>query len=324
MSHLINPLNIVLAVLALATVALTIKYAGAALAKASAFIGEHRRACFAILPIFGCNGTAFTGQLFFFRDHAKSWPEIGVILFAATMESIALYLASEAAEREKKNVASFNVRMSSYAFGLFVGIINYSHYAGADFRPTVFALIFGSMSALSPWLWAMYGRGQAYEMQLESGLIEARGVKFARIRWIMWPKETFGAMRLAAWTGERNPDQAIRDWEAKRDSEAGAAERAAAALAAAAAAQEASNPDVVASTVRLALESATSKADRVRVALQYAPEGEASSYVVWLAERGITDVNAGYIRQIRASEKKAQATVKRLAIHAVPTGGVAP
>jgi hypothetical protein len=324
MSHLITPGNIFLAVIALAVLIAAIRYSGKAFARLSEFIGAHRRATFAILPIFGCNGTAFTGQLFFFRDHAKSWPVIGVVLFAATMESIALYLASEAAERERKNVASFNVRMASYAFGLFVGVINYSHYANPDFRPTVFALIFGSMSALSPWLWAMYGRGQAYESQLESGLIEARGVKFAKIRWIMWPKETFGAMRLAAWTGERNPDNAIRDWEtreaAKRTESEAAAAAAREAARIAAAEAEAAVPAALASTVRLELEAATSKADKVRVALRHAPEGEASTYVAWLTEHGVTDVNAGYVRQIRANDREREATNQRSTLRAIGAG----
>lgn len=319
MHNLITPGNIFLAVLALAAIGAVIRYSGKVFARASEFVSAHRRAVFAVLPIFGCNGTAFTGQLFFFRDHAKSWPEVGVILFAATMESIALYLASEAAEREKKNIASFNVRMASYAFGLFVGVINYSHYAGSDFRPTVFALIFGSMSALSPWLWAMYGRGQAYEMQLESGLIEARGVKFAKIRWVMWPKETFGAMRLAAWTGERNPDKAIADWEAREAANDAAtnAEREARERDEAARREREVDP----SAERSALAAATSKADRVRVALRFAPVGEASTYVAWLTERGITDINAGYVRQVRSDEAKREASTARQKIHAVPDGG---
>jgi hypothetical protein len=281
---------------------------------------EYVRPVIAAVPIIGVNATAFIGQFSFMREHITS----GIILLSATLESIAVYLAFEAHEAMRKGDSSGALRMGSYLFGAFIGILNYSHYAGPGFRPTFLAVATGLMSTSSAPLWGIYSRRIGRERLIELGLIEARSVKFARARWILWFRETFGAFRLAVWTGTQNPDEAIRAWEAKRDAKANAAALAAAAEREREAEREASNPDVVASTVRLALESATSKADRVRVALQYAPEGEASSYVVWLAERGITDVNAGYIRQIRASEKKAQATAKRLAIHAVPTGGVAP
>lgn len=295
MSHYINPGTIALAVFTIAALIACVKYGGPLVTKTVNAINNHRRAVFAILPIFGCNGTAFTGQLFFFHDHAKSWPFVGVILFAATMESIALYLASEAAEREKKNIASFNVRMASYAFGLFVGIINYSHYAGADFRPTVFAVIFGAMSALSPWLWAMYGRGQAYEMQLENGLIEARGVKFAKIRWIMWPYETFHAMRLAAWTGERNPEKAIADYEkfaANKRAEAEAAER----------------KRIEDEESALTLENASSQADAIRIAIaelgEDAPPVQIVEYLA-KAEPRSWAVSAARVRQVKSAQSRA-------------------
>lgn len=307
MSHWINPGTIALAVFTIAVLIAGIKYGGPLITKALSAIGNHKRAVFAILPIMGCNGTAFTGQLFFFHDHAKSWPEIGIILFAATMESIALYLASEAAEREKKNIASFNVRMASYAFGLFVGIINYSHYAGAHFSPTVFAVIFGSMSALSPWLWAMYGRGQAYEMQLANGLIEARGVKFAKIRWVMWPKETFGAMRLAAWTGERNPDKAIKDYEEFADKKRADAE--------AIAKREQDERDA------MTLETATSQADAIRIALDELGDDSTPVQIVEYlanAQPRAWNVSAARVRQVKSARARAANAQAPIPLRAMP------
>jgi hypothetical protein len=283
---------------------------------------EYVRPVIAAVPIIGVNATAFIGQFSFMREHITSWPLAGIILLSATLESIAVYLAFEAHEAMRKGDSSGALRIGSYLFGAFIGILNYSHYAGPGFRPTFLAVATGLMSTSSAPLWGIYSRRIGRERLIELGLIEARSVKFARARWILWFRETFGAFRLAVWTGTQNPDEAIRAWEAKRDAKANAAALAAAAEREREAEREASNPDVVASTVRLALAAATSKADRVRVALRYAPEGEASTYVAWLIDRGITDVNAGYVRQIRAAESKREATDRRSNVHALSGGGV--
>jgi hypothetical protein len=285
------------------------------------WVNTHRRACFAVLPIMGCNGTAFTGQLFFLRAHQHTWPEISIIGLAATMESIALFLASEASEREKKGDSSFNVRMSSYAFGLFVGIINYSHYANPGFRPTVFAVIFGSMSALSPWLWALYGRGQAREILIERGLIEPRGVKFAKIRWMLWPRETFGAMRLAAWSGERNPDDAIRTYEQAQAVKHEAAEaiehqrrlelesreqteqreREQTEREQIDAVNAARKQETI---IHNSLESAASQAERIRIAVKYADATTPNAIIAWLAERGYNGITSANVRTVRNRERE--------------------
>jgi Protein of unknown function (DUF2637) len=68
---------------------------------------------------------------------------------------------------------------------------------------------------------------------------------------------------------------------------------------------------------RRELAACASNADRVRVALRYAPEGSAKSYVAWLNERGIEGVSDVYVRQIRASAKSREASEKREGIHAV-------
>lgn len=337
MQNYINPATIALAVFGIAAIVAVFKFGGPLLTKAFGFVNNHRRAFFAAIPIVGCNVTAFTGQLFFLRAHQHTWPEISIVGLAATMESIALFLASEASEREKKGDASFNVRMASYGFGLFVGLINYSHYANPGFSPTVFAIIFGSMSALSPWLWALYGRGQAREILMERGLIEPRGVKFAKIRWILWPKETFGAMRLAAWSGERNPDTAIRDYEhaqlVKREAveaierqkklelesreqiaqrEREQTERAR--IDAENAKQERE------AEIRNALESAPSQAEQIRVALQHAGSSIPRDIIAWLGERGYNGITPANIRTVKNREREHEANAPnadRTDLHAV-------
>jgi hypothetical protein len=285
---------------------------------------EYVRPVIAAVPIIGVNATAFIGQFSFMREHITSWPLAGIILLSATLESIAVYLAFEAHEAMRKGDSSGALRMGSYLFGAFIGILNYSHYAGPGFRPTFLAVATGLMSTSSAPLWGIYSRRIGRERLIELGLIEARSVKFARARWILWFRETFGAFRLAVWTGTQNPDEAIRAWEAREDAKRANANADAEREAAAEAERErlalAANPD----TDRLSLAAMASKADRVRYALRSAPVGEASTYVAWLTDRGVTDVNAAYVRQIRSSESKRLATTARGKMRAISGGGVAP
>jgi hypothetical protein len=285
---------------------------------------ERIRPVIAAVPIVGVNATAFIGQFAFMREHITSWPLAGIVLLSATIESIAIYLAFEAHEAMRKGDSSGALRLGSYLFGALVGILNYSHYAGPAFRPTFLAVATGLMSVSSAPLWGIYSRRIGRERLMELGLIEPRTVKFSRARWILWFRETFGAFRLAVWTGTQNPDEAIRAWEAREDAKRANANADADREAAEQAERDrlalAANPD----TDRLALAAMASKADRVRYALRCAPVGEASTYVAWLTDRGVADVNAAYVRQIRSSESKRQVTTARGAIRAISGGGATP
>ena len=283
---------------------------------------ERIRPVVAAVPIIGVNATAFIGQFSFMREHITSWPLAGIILLSATIESIAIYLAFEAHEAMRKGDSSGALRMGSYLFGAFVGVLNYSHYAGPGFRPTFLAVATGLMSVSSAPLWGIYSRRIGRERLIELGLIEPRSVKFSRARWILWFRETFGAFRLAVWTGTQNPDEAIQAWEAREAAKRADADANAKREAERESEREASDPVAKASSERLALAAATSKADRVRVALRLAPVGEASTYVAWLTERGIEDVNAAYVRQIRSAESKRQASTARGKMRAITGGGV--
>jgi hypothetical protein len=281
---------------------------------------ERIRPVVAAVPIIGVNATAFIGQFSFMREHITSWPLAGIILLSATIESIAIYLAFEAHEAMRKGDSSGALRMGSYLFGAFVGVLNYSHYAGPGFRPTFLAVATGLMSVSSAPLWGIYSRRIGRERLIELGLIEPRSVKFSRARWILWFRETFGAFRLAVWTGTQNPDEAIQAWEAREAAKRADADADAKREAERESEREASDPVAKASSERLALAAATSKADRVRVALRLAPVGDAPSYVAWLTDRGINDVNAGYVRQIRASDREREATTQRSTLRAIGTG----
>jgi hypothetical protein len=267
------------------------------------------------------NGVSISGQVIFWRSHLP-WPLVLCIGFAIALESVAIYLAYHASLAELAQDSAFKLRIMSYLFGAIIGAMNASHFLNHG-HLTAASIGMGLLSASSPWLWAIHSRREARDELKARGLIDDRAVRLG-LRWFFYPGQTFGVFRQAVWNGESNPAAAIRAWEAREDAKRANANADAEREAAAAAERErlalAANPD----TDRLSLAAMASKADRVRYALRCAPVGEASTYVAWLTDRGVTDVNAAYVRQIRSSESKRLATTARGKMRAISGGGVAP
>lgn len=264
---------------------------------------EKRRFYFAIIPIIAANTVAFTGQFEFIHSHLH-WILPGQILFAGALESIAIYLAFAAHDALMSEDSAFRLRMGSYAFALVIGILNYSHYAAPHLRPTFAAIGTGLMSAISPALWGIYSRRLSRNALKEKGLVESIAVRLGFTRWLYWPRESFGVFRMAVWTGERNPAEAITEWEKRRDIAAMEKELAETA-------QEAHTP-------RMTLETAASKADAVRVALAELGETLTASAVSgWLRDRGWS-VTPAYVRNIRSAQSRITSAQSRPAISAAP------
>ena len=267
---------------------------------------EKRRFYFAAPPIIACNMVAFFGQFEFIRTHLD-WFLPGQILFAAALESIAIYLAFAAHDALMSEDSAFRLRMGSYGFALIIGALNYSHYAGPSLRPTFPAIGTGLMSAISPMLWGIYSRRLSRNALKEKGLVESIAVRLGFTRWLYWPKESFQVFRMAVWSGERNPAKAISAWEEKEEI--------------ARMEKELAETAPEAHTPRMTLESASSKADAVRVALGELGESLAASAVAaWLSERGWS-VTPAYVRNIRAAQKRIGRVPERLAINAGSDAG---
>ena len=261
---------------------------------------ERLRLLIAAIPIVGVNATAFIGQFSFMREHITTWPLAGIVLLAATLESIAVYLGYEAHEALRNGDSSFALRMASYAFGAVIAALNYSHYALPGFKPTFLAVATGLMSISSAPLWAIYSRRVGRTVLKASGLVESRSVKFSRVRWLLWPKETFGAFRLSAWNGEQSPDIAVRNWETAQDVKREIAE---------------------AEQSVMTLETASTQADAIRIALAHLGDGTSHGDVVrYLADARPRPwkVSPARVRQVRAD--MARAVAKPAALRAVPGG----
>jgi hypothetical protein len=165
------------------------------------------RAAVVVVPVVLVNAVAFAGQLAFLRDHL-AWPLAGQVMMAVALECIAVYLAFHAHVAQLANDSALRLRLASYAFGVVIGAMNYSHYAD-HWRPTFAAVALGLMSASSPWLWAVHSRRSSRDALLAQGLVEHHALRLGSTRWTWHPIRSARVMWLATWEGITNPADAL-------------------------------------------------------------------------------------------------------------------
>ena len=166
------------------------------------------RGWLAAVPIVLVNAVAFCGQLAFLRVHLP-WPLAGQVLVAVTLESVAVYLAWQAHLALAADDSALRLRLAAYSFAAVIGVMNYSHYMAAGWRPTFAAVTFGLMSVSSPWLWSVHSRRVSRDALKEASQIEAHAVRLGMTRWTWHPVLSYRVMRLATWAGENRPKEAI-------------------------------------------------------------------------------------------------------------------
>jgi hypothetical protein len=132
------------------------------------------------------------------------------VLFAAALESIAIYLSYEAHKARMAGDSSAKLWAAAYGVAFLAGALNYWHLADpVTHQPTPAAVAFAAMSLLSPWLWGIRSRSMNREQLRKLDLIEPRAVKFSAARWVLFPRATFAAFKAAVWAGETNPRAAV-------------------------------------------------------------------------------------------------------------------
>lgn len=169
--------------------------------------GRARGATLAVIAVTGVNVVAFLGQLAYWKAHVASLAE--QVLIAAVLESIAIYWASQAHRARMADDSSFRPALASYLFAAGVGALNYSHYMLPGWRPTVLAVTFGGMSAISPWLWASYSRRVNRDELKARGDIEDHAVRLGATRWAWHAWRCVIVMWKATWPGITRPAEAI-------------------------------------------------------------------------------------------------------------------
>jgi hypothetical protein len=165
----------------------------------------------AAVPVALVNATAFIGQFAWVRQHVP-WLAPGQVLFAVTLESVAIYLAWHAHLAQLANDSAGRLKLAAYSFALVIGAMNYSHYA-SHWRPNALAVGLGLMSALSPWLWGVHSRRASRDRLMERGLVEEHAVRLGANRWMWHPWRAMHVMYHATWVGEGNPGAAISQYE---------------------------------------------------------------------------------------------------------------
>lgn len=137
------------------------------------------------------------------------------LLFALSIESIGVYLSWEAHMARMNNEAAGLLQAGAYAVGGLAGWLNFDHWhvPGGDNSA---AIVFALLSAISPWLWAVWSRARNRARLAELGMTDPRGVKLSTSRKFWHPILSLRVVRWAAWSGEVSPTRAVAGWEHSR------------------------------------------------------------------------------------------------------------
>lgn len=160
------------------------------------------------VPLILVNAFAVLGQQQWAIKYATAGSVILAWGFAASLESVGVYLSYEAHRSLLAGDAALRLRLASYTVAGIVGALNYEVHA-PDWQPNPAAVAFGAMSAISPWLWAVRSRSLHRAELRDAGLIDGRTVRFSMARWLRFPVRTFKVWSLALWQGVTDPEKAI-------------------------------------------------------------------------------------------------------------------
>lgn len=172
-------------------------------------------------PLVIISGLAITGQYGSFSDVLA--PTFGVLLAkviaalcAGALESIALFFGLHAMKALRRKDSAAGLLLAATVVAGIVAWLNFTHYADKAGDPTVASWTFALFSFVAPFMWRIKIRSDHRDELVENGEIDKRGLKLERSRLIWHPINSLGVMSHAAWTGERDRDKAVADWEAMR------------------------------------------------------------------------------------------------------------
>jgi len=173
-------------------------------------------------PLVIISGLAITGQYGSFADYLKptfeGLSEIIAGLMALGLESIALFLGLHAMKALQRKDSAAGLLISATVIAGIVAYLNFDHYRNADGTASVASYAFALFSFVAPFLWRVKIRSEHRDELAANGEIDVRGLKLPRVMWAMHPIKSFQVYRLAAWTGQRDTELAVKEWEtAKAD-----------------------------------------------------------------------------------------------------------
>jgi hypothetical protein len=169
-------------------------------------------------PLVVISGLAIIGQYGSFSDILT--PVFGEILgsiiggfCAVALEMIALFLGLHALKALRRKDSAAGLLFAATIVAGLVAWLNFTHF---ESKSITVAWTFALFSFVAPFMWRIKIRSDHRDELVENGEIDKRGLRLERSRLLWHPIKSLQVMSHAGWTGERDRDKAVADWEAMR------------------------------------------------------------------------------------------------------------
>lgn len=246
--------------------------------------GRNKLLAVALPALILTNVIAVVGQFMFIRDDWH-WPLYVAAPTALSIESVAVFLSALSHDAALQGDMAIGTRAGSYLIGALAGAAQLLHWGASPSSP---GWVLAALSAASPWLWAAYTKRASRPVLKAAGDIPPRTAPFGS-RWLVYPRRTWGAWRLAVWEGTTSTQVALDRWEGRQ---------------AAAEAEKSAEPSAESGPPSIA--TAENKAAAVRIAVAtLPPDSTAARISEWLAANDWPGVSESYIRAIRSKDSRA-------------------
>jgi hypothetical protein len=171
-------------------------------------------------PLIVISALAIVGQFGYFGENLSgtfgaTFAKVIGALCAGALESIALFLGLHAMKALSRKDSAAGLLFAATAVAGLVAWMNFTHFADDKTgTPTVASWAFGLFSFVAPFMWRIKIRSDHRDELFANGEIDKRGLKLGRSMLFFHPFKSIAVMSHAAWTGQRDPELAVKEWEA--------------------------------------------------------------------------------------------------------------
>lgn len=248
-----------------------------------------------VLVVVAPAAASWHGLTLWGRDHgaAGAW----AYLVPLVVDGAAAYAAWLALVDVLRARSALVNRLLVWAYAVGSAALNAVHAAAVGGLGA--AAFFAGASASAALLWDRTLRHARWQQLDELGAIEPPLPRFRALRWLLAPRETFGAWRLAVCEGTSRPGEALAVYRARREGVPSPAPR----------------PALSEPLPELA---GLSKADALRTAwaaleVEAPGKGDVLPALAWLADRGV-EINESYAYGIARKEETRAVASRRAAL----------
>lgn len=169
-------------------------------------------------PLVLISGLAITGQFGSFSTYLEptfdAFAPVVAAVMALGLEFIALFLGMHGMKALRRRDSAAGLLLSATAVAALVAYLNFDHYRTTSGEASIASYAFALFSFAAPFLWRVKIRSDHRNDLATNGEIDVRGLKLPRVMWVMHPIMSYRVYRHAAWTGQRDVELAIKEWEA--------------------------------------------------------------------------------------------------------------